>query len=273
MTSSLTASLVLDIARGRHPAFAQTVVPDGSILQAIDTRQRTLILQYGGAIEGLISTTVDLAILFSGILIGNNNGVPQYGTTFQDGWPAHMTAGGIPYVDFTQPKIAGDPFGQNGGTPGFPLPNDFLKLIQVSATMQDLSFRRIDVVPEKQRLERQFWFVPTTFVSGNRLVPIRPLASGNSGDPWGDTFLSLQLSYVALPHLASLSDAITLPAALTEALIAGTAEYLAMNSTAVSGADKASMSRMARMAEEGAGAYGMDVIGSAIAPQHVIYRR
>lgn len=272
MPSSMTASLILDLARGRHPAFAQTTVPDGSILQAIDTRQRTLLLMYGGAIDGLVNTTVDIALSFNGTLIGNDGGVPVYGTTYQDGWPQHQTDDGVPYVDFDETPIAGDPFGENGGTPGFPLPADFLKLIHVAITMTDRSYLPVDIVPENARLERH-WPLPTAFISGNRIVPIRPLVSGNSSDQWGRSIQSLQLSYVALPNLRSLADAITLPAVLTEALIAGTAEFLAMNSTTMRDIEKRAWSASARLAEEAASSFKVDVIGPALAPRHVIYRR
>ncbi len=48
----------------------------------MDTRQRTLLLQYGGAVDGLVSTSVDLATVISGILVGSSSGVPVFGTTY-----------------------------------------------------------------------------------------------------------------------------------------------------------------------------------------------
>jgi hypothetical protein len=227
MASSLTAQLLLDLARGRHPLFAEAAAPEGALLQIVNTRHRTLLLQYGGAIDGLVNTTVSLATVIGGVLVGQSAGVPIYLTTYADGWPVHTTVDNVPYVDFSETPMAGDPFGQNGGTPGFPLPADFLKIILVACTLTDQTVRPVEVIREPVRLEAQRINGFTAFISGNRLVPVRPLASGNTNDLWASGVASIQLSYVALPELVRLTDPVILPAALHEALVAGLAESMA----------------------------------------------
>ncbi|MDB4876463.1 MAG: hypothetical protein JWM41_2909 [Gemmatimonadetes bacterium] len=270
MASSLTANLVLDLARGRSPHLQTVTVPDGVLLQMVQTRQRTLLLQFGGAVDGLVSTSVSIAAVINGTLVGVSNRTPVFGTTYQDGYATHQTPSGTPYWLFTELPIAGDPFGQHGGVPGFPLPNDFLKLVKATCVDTQNVVRPLDVIAEVSRLERTRLGVATAFVSGNRLVPVRPLATGNATDAW-TAVVAVQLSYVALPTLASLTDPLVLPAPLTEALIAGLAEQLAAFVPRLAGAEQQRVSQAARAAEQGLSDLSVDVVGAASSPR-VQYR-
>lgn len=265
-------SSLIDIVRSRDARFQEHASPDGALVLQINARQRSLILQYGGTIDGLVNTTVQLAAVVSGALVGVSAlGTPVYGTTFQDGWPVHQSVGGTPYVDFSEASVAGDPFGQNGGVPGFPLPTDFLKLILVSAVMNDSTIWPVDITRGVEQLENQRIGRLMAIVSGNRLVPIRPLAANNSNDVWAMPITAIRLSYVALPTVSSLGDTLMLPAVLLEALIAGMAEYLAMSTPTMSAGERAGFSTAARSAEKGVGDYSVDVAGMA-SPRSVIYR-
>lgn len=257
----ITAGDVLDIARSRHPLFSPPVVSDGVLLNAMSARQRTLLLMHGGAIEGLVSTTVDLAIRSNGLLVGVLDGVPIVGTQYADGWPTHLTDDGVPYVDFAEVPIAGDPFGEHGGTPGFPLPDDFVKLIAAAAIATNACQTRVNVIAEAERFA-----IPrtglTAFVSGNRLVPLRQLARGNN-DAWSGDIATIELSYVVLPVLTRLADPVTLPAPLHEALIAGMAETIAFGTPTLSPADRSFFAAYARQAEAAADAFSVSMLDTA----------
>jgi hypothetical protein len=57
----------------------------------------------------------------------------------------------VPYVDFTQPPIALDPFGRRAAQPGFPLPTEFIKLIHVIAGTLYNASMQVDILPESRR--------------------------------------------------------------------------------------------------------------------------
>jgi hypothetical protein len=263
MASSLTVAKLIDRARSRSPHFATMPnAPEGALVGAIEDRQRSLLLLHGNTVEGLVTTSAQIATVFSGVLVGSSNGVPVYTTTFADGYVTHSDAG-VPYWDFTETPIAGDPFGQNGGTPGFPLPDDFVKLVKATVVYSDNRIGPLEIIEEPMRLARQRQSPPVAFVNGNRLVPVRPLTTGNSGDPWSQSIIAIQLSYVAAPVLASLSDSITLPIVLMEALLAGLCETMAAFSTTMPAGDRARFSELAREAERAAQMYSDDIIGTA----------
>lgn len=288
--SGISAQRVIDLAQSRHPLLANSLTPVGAILKAMDARQRSLLVRYSGVVDGLVNTTVQINIGVGGLLVTEEDGVPVVGADGGDGWLQHETNDGVPYVDFTEPHfafsnaitypdgwavhstdddvpyvdfdeiaIAHDPFGTRGGVPGFPLPADFLKLNLVTAVLADQTIQEVLVVSEKVRLERQRPGRLVSFVSGNRLVPLRARASGNSGDAWGQSISALQLSYVAFPVLSSLTDTLLLPGVLHEALIAGLAELLAWGTPVMDRAERESFSRAARMAENDLGVFATDV--------------
>ena len=253
-----TVRYLVDSARIRHWAFSDLQVGDGPALLFLNSRLRTHLAVHGAKIEGLVGTSVtygigvgpELLIANTGSILTTNFGlniqvnlglgVPAVSSTYQDGWAVHQV-GGVPYVNFLETPIAGDPFGANGGTPGFSLPADMIRLINVSLAYNDPAGLQIpcDVIPEAQRFSVQPGRNPTAFLSGNRLVPVQVYNQPglNAGDRWSNV-TAIQISYVAVQQLMSLDDVLNLPSVLTEALIADCANFFAMLSKLVSASDK-----------------------------------
>lgn len=270
-----TVQTILDQARVRHPLFMSAGAPDGALLLGLNQRHRELVLRYADAIEGLLSTSVSLATVFTGSLVGSVNGVPSYLTTYQDGYATHKDSNGVPYWVFTEPAIAGDPFGANGGTPGFPLPGNFIKLLNVSATYGDGSVGPIGVIREGERYAIPQMRYPCAFVSGNRLVPARiasnPTVQNGSGDDWSQNITALQLSYVALPTLSALTDTVQIPDVVIGCLVAGVAEHLASLSSAMSLAEKQTFTAERKAQDALLAEYATDLVGD-VQSSSVIYR-
>lgn len=262
--SLTTARVIIDSARIRHWAFSDLQVGDGAALLFLNSRLRTHLALHGAKIEGLVGSSMSysatlapptLLVTNTGSILVTNLGVgiqtvsgqtagigiPQVALPYQDGWPVHLDANNVPYVDFSEAPIAGDPFGINGGTPGFPLPVDMIRLINVSLVYANPCGVQIpcDVIPESQRFTSQPGRNPLAFLSGNRLVPVRVYntAGLNAGDRWSSV-LSIQISYVGVQQLTTLDDVLNLPSVLAEALIADTANYMAMLSKLVPVAEK-----------------------------------
>lgn len=259
--SITTVRYLVDSARARHWSFASLPAGDGAALLYLNSRLRTHLAVHGAKIEGLVGTSMTYAFPLAGptllvtntgtiiasnlgvaIQVNNGHGPPFVGAPYQDGWPVHLGPGNVPFVDFAEPPIAGDPFGLNGGTPGFPLPGDMIRLINVSLIYNAPTNIQIpcDVIPEAQRFTVQPGRNPAAFVSGNRLVPVRVYAQGslNAGDRWSNV-TSIQISYVGIQTLQTLEDTLNIPSVLTEALIADLATYFAMLSKVVSAAERA----------------------------------
>lgn len=230
---STTAQAVLDQARIRHPSFAEAEMPEGALLLFLNQRQRSLLVQAGDHLGPLVTTTAAIATTIRGTLVGSSGGVPVYLTTYEDGWPVFLGGTGVPYFDFTGPKIAGDPFGENGGTPGFPLPDNFVSLQAITVTYSSGLIGPVDVIPERARHEHAQGRNPAVFISGNRLVPVLPTSASVSRGEWIDV-VSLSLTYIALPALTSLTDLLLVPDAVVEVLIADVAALLAMRAKGLS---------------------------------------
>lgn len=229
----ITVGQLIENARVRHPAFMKVQMPDGAILLFLNQYQRMKLLELGAEIEPLVGEARQVASVISGSLIGSDEGVPYFITTSGDGWPVG-SEDGVPYVDFTDVPIALDPFGESGSTPGFPLPSEFIKLIDVTAATLYSAALPVDVVPESRRnagARRDL----ACFVSGNRLVPIRQGAAPFT-DAWQDV-LSVSVSYVAMQSLAAKSDVITLPLSLVSLLEAALAERFAFAAPAAEMSD------------------------------------
>lgn len=263
----ITVQDLIDRARIQHWSFADNQVGDGAALLFLSDLQRLFILEQGTAIEGLINTTVQLATQISGSLVGvDANGNPQYTTTYQDGWPVQQNANGTPYVDFSQAlKIAGDPFGQNGGTIGWPLPADFLKLLAVTLVLSDNSIRECRGIMERDRT--QYVNLPgfKAFISGDRLVPVQAYTTGslNSGDLWSQV-TAVQLSYVGVADFAALGDAVTVPRVLVTALIAGLAWFFARQAPKLSPVEKQSFKADYEEAVAALGILGVDLVNEVV---------
>lgn len=239
MFTTTTVQQIIDRARVRHWAFADLVLGDGAVLTFISQRLRTHLAMHGAAIEGLVNTTMTYQLVsVAGLLIAEVAGVPQVATTYQDGWPIHVDAFGVPYYDPTEPMVATDPYGLHGGTPGFPLPGEMVRLIDVSLVYNLPTGLTLpcDIIPEHGRIQAQPGRNPQAFVSGNRLVPMMPFSSSvggaNSANRWFNV-QSLIMSYVALPTLTRLEDYLNIPAVLVEALDADAALMMARQSKAM----------------------------------------
>lgn len=221
----ITVGQLIENARVRHPAFMKVQMPDGAILLFLNQYQRMKLLELGAEIEPLVGEARQVATVISGSLIGSDEGVPYFITTSSDGWPV-QSDGGVPYFDFSGVPIALDPFGESGSTPGFPLPAEFIKLIDVTAATLYSAALPVDIIPESRRnagARRDL----ACFVSGNRLVPVRQGASPFT-DAWQDV-LSVSVSYVAMQTLAAKTDVITLPLSLVSLLEAALAERFAFS--------------------------------------------
>jgi hypothetical protein len=258
------------------------------------------------AIEGLVNTTVQYELgSTTGLLVQQELGLPLVGTpgnpgwfehteggvpwvdfseaaapslfgtgiTYPDGWPVHFTNSGVPYANFGETPIAGDPFGANGGTPGFVLPIDFVKLVFVTAVFGDDTIHPVDVFMETDRLTPTRPTGLSVFVSGNRLVPIRERAKNNTCDPWTQDIRGIQVSYVGLPSLLDPSNQLVLPAVLQEAAITWLAEYLAACSPGVTPAERATFAQAARFAERAIEELGYKLATVATPRSVRFYRR
>ncbi len=247
MFTSTSVQEIIDRARIRHWSFADVVLGDGAVLTYLSQRLRTHLAMHGAKIEGMVNTTMTYAIAsVNGLLIATDpvTHVPQVTTTYQDGWPIHVDPiTHIPYYDTTEPMIAVDPYGLHGGTPGFPLPSEMVRLVDVSLVYSQPPGMIIpcDVIREHGRIEAQPGRNPQVFVSGNRLVPLLAFTGGqatNSSDRWF-TVSSLIMSYVGLPTLTRLADTLNIPGVLVEALDADAALFLSRQSKAVTAAERA----------------------------------
>jgi len=270
-----TVAELIDAARIRHWSFADLVLGDGAALLFLNARQRVHLANHGAQIEGLVGTSMSYAtsITSTGTLVGLVSGVPVYGTTFEDGYAAHLDGSGVPYIDTSEAPLATDPFGLSGGTPGFPLPTDFVRLINVALIYTNSVVIPCDVIPERARHTTLPGRNPAAFVSGNRLVPLfaNAVATNNSGDRWYNV-TSVQISYVAVQTLSALTDVVTLPTVLCEALTADLAAMMASQSKVCPVVDKqiliAEAQRSAAMVAEAS----LDMIDSA-QNTSVLYRR
>lgn len=270
-----TAQQIVDAARTRHWSFADLQVGDGAALRFLNTRQRVQLAQHGAKIEGIVGTSMTYAIqTVAGLLVAYLNGVPTFSTTYQDGWPVHVTGGGVPYIDTSEAPVAQDPFGAHGGTPGFPLPTDYVRMIAVALVYNSSPGLQLpcDVITEEQRFSWLPGRNPAAFVSGNRLVPLMPNsgANNNTGDRWFNV-TSLQMSYVAVQALTSLADVLRLPEVLCEALIADLAVFFGLQSPKADTADKAAFAEEAKERRITIDAAALDMLNTPV-QESVLYR-
>jgi hypothetical protein len=280
--SLTTVRSIVDAARARHWAFTHLVLGDGAVLLFVRSRLVTHVATHGPKIEGLVGTTISYSFPLAGptllvtntgsilttaygqgIVVNDGLGLPAVGSAYQDGWPVHLDGSGVPYVDFTETPVAGDPFGLNGGTPGFPLPGDMIRLIAATLTLGSPPGLVIpcEILPEAARLSNSPGRNPQAFVSANRLVPIRPYstASANTSDVWSGV-TGVQLSYVGVQQLATLDDVLNLPTVLAEALIADTANMLAMQSRDMPPSEKVGFAREAARCSAVVGDAALDLL-------------
>lgn len=246
MALTITVRQLIDQARIRHHAFTDVEMPDGAALLYLNQRQRTLLAKYGPSIEGLVSSSQEVAAVISGALAGvDENGALYQTTTNEIGFAVHLDGSDL-YVDPTENPLSVDPFGEDGGTPGFPLPSDFLRLINCTVVLDDHTLIPLVVQEEQLRLQRNR--MPVAFVNGNRLVPARPLSEGNTNDVW-TRIVAVQVSYVAMRDFSAVDDVVHFPVALVETLLASLAAQFARQSPRMSPKERQEFANEERHAE------------------------
>jgi hypothetical protein len=255
-----TALELIEGARLRHWSFTETSLGDGAAVRFLNHRLRTLLLRYKSALRSVANATVRSAAVVSGVLVGvDGDGVPYYLSTVEDGYAVHLDGTGVPYIDTSEAPIAYDPLGIRGGTPGWPLPTDAIALLSFSVDYQDGSSGEVDVVDEALRHQGPPGHNPAAYLSGNRLVPIRPAQPGGQ-DVWSSV-TAARLSYLALPTVDALADPIALPAVLAEALVAALAEFFANQSKDCTQPERRDFAATARRTETELDQMALDVIG------------
>lgn len=246
---TITVANIVDAARIRHWSFVESQLSDGAAILWLNMRQRHLLLEFRDTLRGLVGSNVETATVVDGILVGiDADGNPYYITTAVDGYSLAFDENGVPYINVTAGTIATDPFGQNGGTPGFPLPPDALVLIGMSAILSDDREIAVTIVDETERLIPADGRRLPAFVGANRVVPIRQTPK-TSNDLW-DQVASVRLSYLGLPTLETMSDELVMPAPLHEPLVAGMADLFAKQSKDCTAAERAAFARDAKEAED-----------------------
>lgn len=268
---AVTVRDLIDAARIRHNAFIDVELGDGAVLLFVNNRQMRLLLHFKTSLQGLLGTTAQTAATVGGALVGiDEDGAPFYLTTAGDGWALHLDADGVtPYVDVDEAPISFDPFGISGDTPGFPLPENVISVLAVSGVYADGRATPIDVFDEGERFSHRQTGRPMAFLSANRIVPKRDV--NTTSDVWS-LLTAVQLSYLALPQLTALSDRITLPPVLHEALIAAIASLLAGQAKLCTTAERAAFRADAERAEAILTDDSFDIVG-ALKTTRVIYRR
>jgi hypothetical protein len=244
MALNVTVSQIIDQARIQDARFFDVSIPDGALVLELNRTQRTLLLKYADSIQGLLDQSLQVATSINGNVVGvDGSGNPYYLTTPGTGWAvsnAGTLTNPIPYVDFSQPPIALDPFGQNGGTPGFPLPPDIIKIIHVVGVYLDGTCCDIDIVPEVSR-NLTNTHNPAAFLNGNRMVPVRdgsPLGPTIWQDLW-NSISSVTMTWIGVPSVAVLTDVLTIPVVLHDALVMAIASLLAQGVSDMAMAEKA----------------------------------
>jgi hypothetical protein len=223
---------LIDEALTRHWSFLEQRTPPGAAMLFLNRRQRKLLLEHAASVEGLVTSSRQVAavVASTGGLVGvDDAGAPSYATTVGDGYAVSLDASGVPFVDTTLAPIALDPFGASGSTPGFPLPVQFVKAVAATLLFQNGDRAPLTIVREGERLDSPQGRDLAAFVNGNRLVPSRH-TGGGATDAWSSV-ASVALSYIAAQTFAALTDVVTLPDTLVEALVAGLAEQMALAAT------------------------------------------
>lgn len=234
-----TYQRIIDTARTRHWAFAEQNMPDAAAFENMRQREREVIAQAGAEIEGLLGSTLMYAIpdaTAGGTLVRIRNGVPYLAPAGGDGWPVHLDENDLPYVDPTEPQLAGDPLQFTvGGLQGFPLPGSMIRLVDVKLVHPDGRYQRVTMTSERRRTDAIPGQYPVAFVSNNRLVPMTyglnqqggGLYDANAVNNWRGA-AAIQVSWVPLSAPFTLTDLVMLPDVLIGVLTAYCAKLFSM---------------------------------------------
>lgn len=267
----LTAIELIEQARIRDARFFDLKVPDGALVTFMNTKQRTLMLQLADAIQPLIDSSETVATVVDGALVGfdaESDNAPYYLTGVGTGYPLSMTEDGVPYVDTTAVPISTDPFGEDGGTPGFPLPVDILRLVHVVATFSDGTTSDVDVIPERSRNLNPSHNLQA-FINGNRLVPVR-IGISPYQDFWTNV-TDVSISWIGMTTVTTLYHRIDIPTVLHECLIAGIAAILAANCEKMDKKERDGYLGQAAIADQKLLDTGRDILGQ-ITQHSSLYR-
>lgn len=270
MPLNVSARQILEEARTQDARFFSLNVPDGALLLTLNTTQRNLLLQYGSSVEGLLDQSVQVAAVVSGGLVGIDpaTGLPYYITTQGSGY-AVQNAGTVsvplPYFDFSQPAISLDPFGQSGGTPGFPLPTDLIKLIHIVAAFLDGRTTDVALIPERSRHHTNTHDL-TVFLNGNRLIPVRGEPANASGiyHDWWNSVTAITTSYIGMTTLSDLTTVLTIPVVLHAALVAAVAALLARTCPECTLAERTFYASLASSTGQAMAMAGIDLLGDVV---------
>lgn len=152
------------------------------------------------------------------------------------------------------------------------LPTDMLRFVAATADITDGgSTREIGIEILKERMA--FAQIKGSFgrlhayVASNRIIPLRL----ESEDKWDDV-QKVNVDAVTSPALSALSDSLTLPAPLADALVADLAEFFATNSRECSEQDKQRFERQAASANARAQQFAWGVIAHAQHSHRVVRR-
>lgn len=261
---------LIDAARIRHWSFIEVQLADGAAVLYLNQRQRHLLLKFRDALRGLLGTNVETARTVNGALVGvTTGGTPYYLTTIDDGFAVSLNANGVPYIDTTRSPLARDPYGENGGTPGWPLPPDAIALLAMTAMFDGGAESPVTIVDESERLRAAPGRYLPAFVAGNRIVPIRPSSTMGMSDGWSSV-TSVRLSYIGVTTITGLTDLVVIPAPLVEPLVAGLAELFAKQSRHCTVAERQQYAEAARRAEDEISEGAFDVLGD-LQVTNVIY--
>lgn len=234
---------------------------DGAAVLYLNQRQRHLLLKYRDALRGLLGTNVETAAVVNGSLVGVTvGGTPYFLTTMADGYAVSLNGNGVPYVDTTRAAIARDPYGENGGTPGWPLPPDAIALLTMTATFSGGGESPVTVVDESERLRAAPGRYLPAFVAGNRIVPIRPSNTLGMSDGWSSV-VSVRLAYIGVVTVSATEETVAIPVPLHEPLIAGIAELFAKQSRHCTVAERQQFAEAARRSEQEIAEGAFDVLG------------
>lgn len=267
---TITAQQIIDGALSKHWSFRGAGVSEGAALQELNEVQKRILLDASPTLENFVGETESVQTGMDGasLVALDENDVPYFTTTIEPGYVIRFDAG-VPYVVADDPIIV-DPFGEDGDSPGLPLPDGVLRLFALSARTASNPAPapplKIELV--KQEIVRKQ--APRTglqaFLSANRIIPVRIA----TGDLWTQV-TSIEVQFIRHPELATLADELVVPDVCGGALQAAIAEFFSLQTEKCPASDRQMLARSAQKAYD-------DMIGSvnimdAVTTSNVIYRR
>lgn len=229
--SEISCRELFDAARARDYRFLDCKMPDGALMLYLNTKQRTLLLQLAPSIEAIVGETLQIAAV----------------------------------------NAAGDLVSTDLVSPGFGLPIDWIKLIEVKATNKNGRAMPIDIIPENEAPALSSPNrVPAAYISANRVTPVR-LGAAPYVDSWSQV-QNVSVSYIAMKSVEFLDDFVSLPGVLHEALIAGLVLVLSRGVPGLSKAERDEYAAEAAAADKQTMVNAVDMLGD-VTERRVGYNR